>query len=106
MRKSHVAALLGVPVLTSISAIALAAPPSWAAARGNSCPAGYTLMSVADLSALGYTVPAQVDSPTSGILSFGQPGNGDGYVCAVKLGNQLTPWNTPIYNYIDNQLPA
>jgi hypothetical protein len=51
-------------------------------------------------------VPGRVDSPTSGIDSFGKPGNGDGWVCGVQLGNQLTPFGLPIYNFIDNGLPA
>ena len=44
-------------------------------------------------------MPALVDSPSSGVVGegpgvgrgwIGQPGNGDGWVCAVQLGNQLT----------------
>ena len=58
---------------------------------------------------------ALVDSPSSGVVGegpgvgrgwIGQPGNGDGWVCAVQLGNQLTPFGLPVYNFIDNQLPA
>jgi hypothetical protein len=54
----------------------------------------------------GYHAPALVDSSTSGVLSFGQPGNNDGAVCGVQLGNQLTSFGLPVYNFIDNQLPA
>lgn len=86
--------------LLSTATVAFAAPPS------NGCPAGYQLLSVATLTSQGYHIPAEVDSPTSGVLSFGQPGNGDGAVCGVKLGNQLTSFGLPIYNFIDNQLPA
>jgi len=85
-------------VSTVAAGSASAAPP----AKG--CPTGYDLVAVAPLTALGYRVPALVDSPAT--LSFGQPGNGDGLVCAVQLGNRLTPWGTSIYNFIDNQLPA
>jgi hypothetical protein len=80
------------------SVAASAAPPA------NGCPAGYDLMVVATLTAAGYHVPALVDSPAA--RSFGQPGNGDGLICAVKLGNRLTPWGDSVYNFVDNQLPA
>lgn len=88
---------------------ASAAPPP------NGCPAGYQLMSVTALSAQGYRVPAEVDSPTSGVVGHGSgngaswvqsPGDGDGYVCARALGNQTTPWGGQLYDFIDNQLPA
>ena len=75
-------------------------------APANGCPAGCQLLSVTTLTALGCHVPAQVDSPSSGTQSIGQPGNGDGLVCAVQLGNRLTPFGLPVYNFIDNQLPA
>jgi hypothetical protein len=72
-------------------------------------------MSVATLSAQGYLVPAEVDNPASGVVGHGsgngqawvqQPGNGDGWVCGRELGKQLTPWGDPLYDFIDNQLPA
>ena len=94
------AIVLATASVVSSSGAALAAAPS------NGCPAGYELMSVADLSSKGYHVPSLVDSPLSGVLSFGQPGNGDQYVCAVQLGRQLTSFGLPIDNFIDNQLPA
>ena len=65
--------------------------------------------------AAGRGASALVDSPRSGVVGegpgvrrgwIGQPGNGDGWVCAVQLGNQLTPFGLPVYNFIDNQLPA
>lgn len=80
--------------------VAAAAPPS------NGCTPGYQLLVVAELTAQGYRVPALVDDPTSGVPSFGRPGNGDGLICARKLGNQLTPFGAPIYNFMDNGLPA
>jgi len=82
------------------AATAFADPPS------NGCPAGYQLLSVAILTAEGYKVPALVDSPTSGIRSHGRPGNGDGLVCGLQLGIQLTPFGDPVYNFTDNTLPA
>jgi hypothetical protein len=84
----------------------LAGTPAMAAPPPNGCPAGYQLLSVQTLTAEGYKVPALVDSPTSGVKSFGRPGDGDGWVCGHQLGNQLTPFGLPVYNFIDNQLPA
>jgi hypothetical protein len=99
---------LMTPLLLALGAgtVAVGGITAQAAAPANGCPAGYELLSVATLSAEGYRVPAEVDSPTSGILSFGQPGNGDGWVCGVQLGNQLTSFGLPIYNFIDDQLPS
>jgi hypothetical protein len=85
---------------TLLSGVAFAAAPT------NGCPSGYELLSVQTLTAEGYRIPSLIDSPTSGALSFGQPGNGDGSVCGVQLGNKLTPFGLPLYNFIDNQLPA
>jgi hypothetical protein len=92
-------------VATSAAALAPAGR-AFADPPANGCPAGYQLLSVSALSAQGYKVPALVDSPTSGIRSFGQPGNGDGWVCGVQLGNRLTPFGGPLYNFTDNTLPA
>lgn len=92
-------ALLTAGLLSS-ARVAYADPPS------NGCPAGYELLSVATLTSQGYQLPAKIDDPTSGIRSFGQPGNGDGAVCGVVLGNRLTSFGLPIYNFIDNQLPS
>jgi hypothetical protein len=99
------AAATGLASATSASA----APPA------DGCPTGYQLLSVPALSAQGYQVPAAIDSPTAGLVGHGlgkgqswvqQPGNGDGWVCARQLGNQLTPWGDPIFDFVDNQLPA
>ena len=96
---SIAAAMLCATALSGVG-VAVAAPPS------NGCTPGYQLLVVADLTAQGYRVPAMMDDPTSGLLSFGQPGNGDGLVCARQLGNQLTTFGAPIYNFMDNGLPA
>jgi len=87
------------------AAMMLVAGPAVAAAPTNGCPSGYDLVSVASLAALGYQVPGIVDDPESGVLSFGQAGNGDGWVCARTLGN-LTGSLGQIYNFMDNQLPS
>lgn len=97
---------LSCAVVLSTATLVSFSGAAWAAAPSNGCPAGYELMSVATLSSQGYHVPALVDSPLSGVLSFGQPGNDDHYVCAVQLGKRLTSFGLPIYNFIDNQLPA
>lgn len=98
------------PIIASLAIGAagavVAAAPALAAPPSNGCPAGYQLLSVQTLTAEGYKAPALVDSPASGLDSFGNPGNGDGWVCGVQLGNQLTPFGLPVYNFIDNQLPA
>lgn len=77
-----------------------------AAAPTNGCSASSQLLSVAELTAEGYHVPALVDSPTSGILSYGKPGNGDGWVCGHQIGRKLTSFGDPLYGFTDNQLPA
>jgi hypothetical protein len=87
---------------TTASAVILAAPAqAGGAAR---CPTGYQLVSVAELTDLGYQVPSLVDDPTSGVRSFGQPGNGNGWVCAVPLGNQTFGGDLQIYNFLDDTL--
>lgn len=95
-------------VFTSLVALGagvlLAASPATAAAPSNGCPSGFQLLSVATLSELGYRVPGMVDDPNSGLESFGNPGNGDGWVCARPLGNQTGPYGQ-IYDFMDNQLP-
>jgi len=84
-----------------------AATPAVADSPSNGCPSGYQLLAISDLLALGpYHVPGMVDDPSSDILSFGQPGNGDGYVCGVPLGNKQTPWGSQVYNFFDNTLGA
>ena len=95
------AGLLGCGVSLAATAPAVAAPPS------NGCPNGYKLLSISDLLAVGpYHVPSLVDDPSSGILSFGQTGNGDGYVCGVPLGDKKTPFGGQVYNFFDNTLLA
>ncbi len=67
-------------------------------------PGRLRLLSVSVLTSEGYNVPALVDSPTSGVLSYGKPGNGDGWVCGVQLGNRTTHFGLPFYNFIDDTL--
>ena len=88
----------------TVVAAAMVGTPAQASAPSDGCPTGYDLMSVSALSAQGYRVPAQVDDPASGILSFGRAGNGDGSVCAVALGNQTTSFGGQVYNFWDNTL--
>jgi len=83
--------------------LALAAPSALAAPPSGGCPSGYLRLEVAPLTAAGYRVPAQVDSPTT-TLSFGnQAGNGNGWVCGVPLGHQSFNGNQ-IYNFMDDSL--
>jgi hypothetical protein len=98
---------LAVALVGSLALSASAVIPVFAAPPSNGGPAGYELLSVVTLTAEGYKVPALVDSPTSGVLSYGLlPGNGDGWVCGVPLGNQLTSFGLPVYVFTDDQLPA
>lgn len=95
------AGALGCGLNLAAAGPAVADPPS------NGCPSGYQLLAINDLLALGpYHVPSLVDDPSSGILSFGQPGNGDGFVCGVPLGGKQTPWGSQVYNFFDNTLRA
>jgi len=64
----------------------------------------FFLWSVAEHLTAGYRLPLLVDSPISGVRSFGQPGNGDGYVCAHLLG--VTENGQPLYKFLDDVLPA
>lgn len=94
-------------VATTLGVVAAgfaAVGPAAADPSSSGCPAGYSVLAVADLAPQGYQVPSQVDDPESGIVSFGQLGNGDGLVCAVALGNQTTPWGGQVYNFWDNTL--
>ena len=88
---------------TAVVAAVVTAVPAQAATPSNGCAPGYEVLSVAALSALGYHVPAMVDSP-SNTYGFGhQPGNGNGWVCGVPLGNQADS-GLQIYNFIDDTL--
>lgn len=92
----------GTAVATTFTSVGGAS----ADAPTNGCAASAQLLSVEVLTAEGYHVPALVDSPTSGILSYGNPGNGDGWVCGSQIGKKLTSFGDPLYNFVDNQLPA
>lgn len=106
MRKIKLALMTPLLLALPAATVSMDGIAARASAPANGCPAGYQLLSVSVLTAEGYVVAGQVDSPTSGVLSFGQPGNGDGSVCGVQLGNQLTSFGLPYYNFIDDQLPA
>lgn len=82
-----------------------AAPASAAEPVANGCPAGFELLSVDELTQQGYQLPSLVDDPTSGYASFGQPGNGDGWVCGVPL-HHLTFLGLQGYNFLDNNLQS
>ena len=104
MNRTVAAAVLAVPL--ALVSTALGAGPAASAPPTDGCPSGYTPVSVAELWDLGYRVPAQMDSPTSGFTSFGLVGNDDGTVCARQMGNQVSGTGGPLYNFMDNQLPV
>lgn len=97
--------LVAVPLLLASAGTCLSASTA-VAGPSSECPWGYELKDVSVLHDLGYRVPDQVDDPSSGVLSFGRPGNGDGQVCAVQLGNQTTSFGEPVYNFWDNTLSS
>ncbi|MEO5746245.1 MAG: hypothetical protein ABIQ53_16890 [Terracoccus sp.] len=96
-RIASITALLAGSVLATGTA-ASAQPPT------NGCPDGFVLWTVADHLAAGYHLPVLVNDPLSGVRSFGRPGNGDDYVCARLVG--VTENGSPLYEFIDNTLPA
>jgi hypothetical protein len=69
------------------------------------CPAGYAVLSVAELTPQGYRVPAFLDNPVNG-------GNGDGLVCGLPLPEAFKEARFPnasvavIYLFADNNNPA
>src|SRR4051794_31598404 len=99
-------ATTGAMACVVMSLTSVAATAATAAAPANGCPSSYELMAVSVLAGQGYQVPGQVDSATSGIRSFGSAGNEDGWICALPLGNQKTPWGGQVYNFWDNTLRA
>ena len=96
-----ITSVVGIAAATA----ALVAPASATASR-DGCPHGYEVLAVADLAPQGYRVPGQYDDPSSGLRSFGRPGNGDGLVCAKAIGKQTTPWGGQLYEFWDNTSPA
>ena len=85
------------------TAVVAVAGPAQAAAPSQGCPTNWDRLSVQTLSDAGYRVPALVDSPDQQ-LSFGHaPGNGNGWVCGVALGNRTFAGNQ-IYNFLDDFL--
>jgi hypothetical protein len=83
--------------LATVTAAPVAANPT-----ETGCPTAYQVLSVADLTALGYHLPAQLDDPANG-------GNGDGLVCGLPLPDASCGPECPVpvyYNFFDNNLPA
>ncbi|HEX9041664.1 MAG TPA: hypothetical protein VF838_11640 [Trebonia sp.] len=107
--------MAAIAAVVAVGSAIAAAGTAAASPTPSGCPAGYQLLSVASLTLEGYRVPAELDSPTSGVVSHGlgngqswvqSPGDGDGLVCGRALGNQTTPWGGQLYDFVDNQLPA
>ena len=89
--------------LTAAVLLTALAAPAQAVAPSAGCPSGFQRLEVAPLTSAGYRVPALVDSPDQN-LSFGHvAGNGNGFVCAVPLGNQQFD-GLQIYNFFDDSL--
>ncbi len=96
-RVASTCALLAGSVLATSTAASAQAPTS-------GCPHGFFLWSVAEHLADGYHLALIVDDPRSGVQSFGQAGNGDGWVCAHLLG--VTENGRSLYEFFDDVLPA
>ena len=69
-------AITGAAVALATAAAVAAAADATPVKTG--CPAKYHVLSVGDLTALGYQVPAFLDAVENG-------GNGNGYVCGLPL---------------------
>jgi len=107
MRVSSVAAavvVVGAQILATAS-LAGATPPE------SGCPASNQVLVVADLLAMGYRVPAMVDSPEVGGDDTVQ-GNGDGIICGKPLNPVVQERQCPasecpvpvVYLFRDNVL--
>ena len=112
MRRIALASGLAGALLVGAAASSITGP-ALATAPSAGCPAGYQLLSVQSLTAQGYKAPAEVDDPTSGVESFGRPGNGDGFVCgralpqAACIAHASGPCPVPVfYEFEDDVLPA
>ena len=101
VKKSLVATLTVVPAAVLFSSAAHADIPD-----NGGCAPGVLHLNVGLLAGEGYHIPGLVDSRYSGILTRNQPGNGDGWVCGVVRGSQLTSFGLPVYEFSDNNLPA
>ena len=83
-------------------AITGGAPASAGTPADTGCPTSYDLLNVADLTAQGYQLPAQLDDPANG-------GNGDGWVCGKPANDHKAenfcngPCPVPqLYDLVDN----
>ena len=101
-----------VTLATTASVVASTTTAASADAPAGGCPAGFQRLSVATLTAEGYHVPALIDNPnlvlgnTHSNAWIQQPGNNDGWVCALPEGNRTTSFGGPLYLFVDDQLPA
>jgi hypothetical protein len=102
MRRLTTALLVGLLLTLSLgTATAAAAPPELPTETG--CPAGYQVLVVSDLLAMGYVLPGTLDAE----------GNQDNLVCGLPLPEpvrqQLCGPDCPIpvlYLFDENDLPA
>lgn len=85
-----------------------ALPIAVAAAHGTEmgCPGGFELASVTALVSAGYVVAGSVDDPSSGVESYGRPGNGNGWLCTRAMGNKTTHFGGQYYLFTDDGLRA
>ncbi len=100
MRTRRIVSMLGASAL----AATMTGLPSATASPGPDCPAGFELASAAELVEAGYVVASAVDDPTSGVETFGRPGNGNGLICIRQMGNRTTHFGGPYYLFTDDGL--
>jgi hypothetical protein len=100
MKKAIVITATVAAAVIGVSPAGAAGPPTNGCAtenRSSEVDHGWLYFAVADLTALGYRVPALIDDPANG-------GNGDGFICGVPQGNLTTPRGTQLYLFSDNLL--
>lgn len=102
-RPRHVAAAVAAATLLAAAFQSTVAP---AHATDVRCPDGFDLASVTALVSAGYVVAGSVDDPSSGVESYGRPGNGNGWLCTRAMGNKTTHFGGQYYLFSDDGLRA
>ncbi|HEX6324934.1 MAG TPA: hypothetical protein VFZ72_00050 [Jiangellaceae bacterium] len=103
IRPRHVAAVAAAAALPVVAFPLTVAP---AHGTGVQCPDGFELASVTALVSAGYVVAGSIDDPSSGVESYGRPGNGNGWLCTRAMGNKTTHFGGQYYLFTDDGLRA
>jgi hypothetical protein len=104
MKRLTTALLVGL--LLTLGPLTATAAPAAAVPTETGCPSASQVLSVAELTTLGYRVPAIIDDPANG-------GNGNGLVCGQPLPEAYRQATCGpdcpvpvIYLFRDDNLPA